>query len=70
MKTLKWEHASSIKLHENENKVEEIIQKYIQTKDWPEGKYINILIAFVLGLKTALRDRFLKPLMLKCGENE
>ena len=70
MKTLKWEHPSSIKLHENENKVEEIIQKYIQTKDWPEGKYINILIAFVLGLKTALRDWFLKPLMLKCGENE
>lgn len=51
--------------------VEEIIQKiHTKTKDWPEGKYINILIAFVLGLKTALRDRFLKPLMLKCGENE
>ena len=59
-----------IKLHENKNKVEEIIKKYIQMKDWPEGKYINILTAFVLGLKTTLRDWFLKPLMLKCGENE
>lgn len=70
MKTLKWEHPSFIKLHESGNKVEEIIQKYIQRKDWLEGKYISILKAFALGLKTVLRDRFFKPLMLKCGENE
>lgn len=37
---------------------------------WLEGKYINILIVFVPDLKIVLRDWFLKPLRLKCGESE